>query len=185
MRSLYASPKIHVIQAGRGAGKTYNMMTAVHEYVQAHSWEGVVIVVPDHRMVHWWVRSWQERFPFLSVPNVLSVRSLDRVRGTRLRRVYIEDVDRFEDGIYDQSLEMVWFALRGDDSEVYVTSSLNRLNDAAHTPYEIVVERRQAEYEEWRRLDDALEREELGEIEMMLHIIHSINKPTLYDQDSE
>ena len=186
---------IQIIQAGRGAGKTYNMMTAVQEYVNAHSWEGVLVVVPDHRMVHWWVREWQQRFPFLTVPKVLSVRSLDRVRGYRLHRVFIDNVDWLEDGIYDQDLDMVWFALRGDayEAEVYVTSSLNRLNDSAHTPYEVLVERRQAEYEEQLRLEAEHEREmeELETLVMVLKMMNAISDSVVYqrgvvfDQDED
>lgn len=193
MRSLYASPKIHVIQAGRRAGKTYNMMTAVQEYVNAHSWEGVLVVVQDHRMVHWWMREWQQRFPFLTVPKVLSVRSLDRVRGYRLRRVFIDNVDMLEDGIYDQDLQMVWFALRDAEAEVYVTSGLNRLNDSAHTPYDVVVERRQAEYEEQLRIEAEHEREmeELETLVMVLKMVNAINGSVVYqrgvvfDQDED
>lgn len=119
---------------------------------------------------------------------VLSVRSLERVRGYRLRRVFIDNVDMLEDGIYDQDLDMVWFSLRGDayEAEVYVTSSLNRLNDSAHTPYEVVVERRQAEYEEQLRLEAEHEREmeELETLVMVLKMVNAINDSVVYQRCS-
>jgi len=177
--------RTYVIQAGRGAGKTYNMMTEIRRYMTEHSLPRVLVVLPSASHIHWWTRSWQERFPFLTIPRIVSVRDIYRASGYRVDRIYIDNIDLIEDGWWNNELNDLWYCLTGDDPEVYITSSLDSLNQEAHTPYEVVEARRQAEEREQEQVAAAAARveEESQKALMIAHMKAYILR--VYDQDND
>lgn len=176
--------RTYVIQAGRGAGKTYNMMTEIRKYMTEHSWERVLVVLPSASHVHWWTRVWQERFPFLTIPRTVSVRDIYRTAGLHVNRIYIDNIDLIEDGWWNTDLDYLWPCLTGDDPEVYITSSLDPLNFYAHTPYEVVEANRQAEERERELLEIAEERRK-AELQEALIVAYLRAYIRMYDQDKE
>ena len=119
---------IQIVQAGRGAGKTYSLMNEINDALKTTNWSEVMVVFPEAQYAHWWIREWQIRFPAARVPNYVTANSTYRARGHSLRRVYIEDVDQFPDGIYDDSLQTVFFGIRFDNATVLANSNTILIN---------------------------------------------------------
>lgn len=101
----------HVIYNDRQGGKTYTIMTEIHDLILAGERPWIMVVFPTMNYVHWWGRMWMARFPSIPLPNYTSVQGMDRVRGRKLRHVFVEDIDGVVDGIYDPKLNHLRAAL--------------------------------------------------------------------------
>jgi hypothetical protein len=113
-----------VIFNGRGGGKTYTIMTMIHELILAGERPWIMVVFPTMGHVHWWGRMWMERFPSIPMPNYTSAQAMDRVRGRRLRHVFIEDVETIQDGYRNEKFDFLWAAIAGDpDATITYTCS--------------------------------------------------------------
>lgn len=134
------------IQNGRGTGKTYTLMSLVREQISETGHDSVVVVLPDHSYKRWWFREWRARFGTV-VPLPFSVVSdnLLPLRGRfGLVKAYVEDIDTYEDGIYDERLHNLILSLV-EGGEILFTSGRNTLNQRTHsriiTKQELMAER--------------------------------------------
>lgn len=93
-----------IIFAGRGGGKTYKIMTEIHDLIKAGERSDIVVVFPTMNYLHWWAREWQDRFPFVAMPFYTSMVAMERVRGLRFKHAYIEDIDKDPEGIYSEKI---------------------------------------------------------------------------------
>lgn len=125
----------NIILSARQSGKTYRLMTEIHEMIVAGRYGEVLVVFPAHNWAHWWVRAWQDRFPWVPIPEHISINNTLNVRGRRLAKVYVEDVDQIQDGIYNERFNDIWPALVSPfgDEEVVFTSSLLDINQRSHS----------------------------------------------------
>lgn len=124
-----------VIQNGRGGGKSDAVMGEVHELIAAGRASEVLIVFPDQRQAYHWVRMWHDVFPFVLVPEYVTINNMLRVRGRQYSRIFIENVDTYENGIYEEKLDYLWPCLRSpfNDEEITFTSSPLELNQRSHS----------------------------------------------------
>ena len=125
----------NIIQAGRGAGKTYTMMTEINELITQQRRQEILVVFPDHHYVYWWVGEWRRRFGSTPPPEYITVANRLKLRGRRVAKVYVEDVDQIPDGIYNDVFKEIapamWSAL--DDAEIICTSSWIGMNSKTHS----------------------------------------------------
>ena len=135
-----------IIFAGRGGGKTYRIMTEIHDLIKAGERSDIVVVFPTMNYLHWWTRAWQERFPFVAMPFYTSMQAMERVRGRRFKYAYVEDIDTDPEGIYNEKIcdWLVFSMLEG--GTITFTCGINLLNERSHnehkTPAEIMRETR-------------------------------------------
>jgi len=122
----------NVIQGGRQTGKSTALMTAVHQFIMdGNGASEVLVVVPSHNYINWWTRTWQRRFPAIPVPPIISITNRMRVRGMQVKKIVVEDVNIYPDGISDIRLRDIFPAMR--DGEVVFTSSNDfPLNSKSH-----------------------------------------------------
>lgn len=113
-----------VLFGTRQSGKTYTIMTEIHDLILAGERAGILVVFPNMSYVHWWINEWRRRFPSIPPPTYTSIESMDRVRGRRLRDVYVEDIDGVADGIYHEKLNYLSVVLEPDGSITYTYSPL-------------------------------------------------------------
>jgi len=126
---------LNVIQSNRGEGKTYQIMTEINELVVQQRRQDVMVVFPDVRYAYWWISAWRNRFGSTPPPDYITVQNRLKLRGRRLAKVYVEDVDTLESGIYDDlfaEIEPSMWSAHGD-VEVVVTSSPIALNNRTHS----------------------------------------------------
>jgi hypothetical protein len=116
---------VQIIQGERQSGRTTTLMRHIHEFILATGARpsDVIVVVPAHNWIHWWTRMWQDTYPGVPVPMLISIRDGIRARGRQIGMLAIEDVDTLEDGLYDERLEMFVFALRGANPQIMATSA--------------------------------------------------------------
>lgn len=123
-----------IIQGGRGAGKTYRMMSEIHSLLISGRRPDVLVIFPEMRYVHWWIREWQDRFPQVPPPDYMTIGNMPfRIRGRKVARVFVEDVDSIPDGIYNPAFLDLYPAMASfDDSEITFTSNWILENLTAH-----------------------------------------------------
>jgi hypothetical protein len=92
----------------RRGGKTWAIMDEIHELAVQNRTAEVLVLVPSAQQREWWIREWRSRFQALTCPRVESIQSPVGVRGRRFEKIYIEDIDMSDDGIYDRKLWDVW-----------------------------------------------------------------------------
>jgi hypothetical protein len=113
-----------IIQRGRGCGKTYALMGMIHDEIVAGRRGELILVLPQMPHLHWWTREWENRFPRVPFPAYTHINSMERVRGRRFRKVYVDDVDLLDDGIYNDKLQYLYPSLAAyDDAEIVYTAS--------------------------------------------------------------
>lgn len=95
---------IDVIQNERGSGKTYTIMQEIKEAIVAGTApsEIAVVLLGSHR-IHDWTRQWQYLMgTTVRPPEIMTHTTAGiRLRGAHLKRLYVEDIDGYRDGIYD------------------------------------------------------------------------------------
>lgn len=125
----------NVILRGRGGGKTWTIMHEMHDLILAGRATDILVVFPDTNYLIWWRRMWSELFPQVPMPRYISIQRCERVRGLQVVKIYVEDIDGYEDGIYDQRFEYIWPCLRSPlgDEEVIFTSGWLVLNQRSHS----------------------------------------------------
>lgn len=120
---------IDVIQSGRGSGKTYTIMQEIKEAIVAGTAPSeIAVVLPDASYIHWWTRMWQHLMgTSVRPPEIMAYTNAGiRLRGARLKRLYIEDIDGYAEGVYDSRINDI---LPAADEEVVFTSSWNVRNE--------------------------------------------------------
>lgn len=125
----------NVIFAGRGVGKTTKIMEEIHNLILAGRHSEIVVVFPTLDRAYFWVRAWHSRYGAVAPPMHVSASNLLKLRGKIISKVYVEDVDSYEHGIYDEKLQEVRIGLRsvlGDDEVVFTCSPLE-LNQRSHS----------------------------------------------------
>ena len=127
--------EFNVIQSPRQGGKTYTIMTEIHDWIVAGRLAEILIVFPAQNWVYWWTREWQSRFPYVPMPKYVTVNNTMSVRGARYSKIYVEDITSIEDGIYHPKLLDIWPCLLSplDDEEVIFTCSPLELNQRSHS----------------------------------------------------
>lgn len=126
--------EFNVIQSGRREGKTHTIMTEIHEWIVAGRLAEILIVFPAQNWVYWWTREWQSRFPYVPMPKYVTLTNTMSVRGARFSKIYVEDVDGIESGIYNPKLLDIYPCLLSPlgDEEVIFTCSPLELNQRSH-----------------------------------------------------
>ena len=126
--------EFNVIFNGRQMGKTYTIMTEIHDLIVAGRATEVLIVFPAVNWVHWWVREWQSRFPFVPMVDYTTINNNLNVRGKRYSKIYVEDVGNIDDGVHNNRLEDIFMTLLSpfNDEEVVFTCSPIELNQRSH-----------------------------------------------------
>lgn len=153
----------NVIQNGRGGGKTYDIMTEIGNLVVAGRRPEILIVFPAINYLHFWSGEWRRRFGGMPMPEYVAINNTLKIRGREFSKIYVEDINTYEDGIYDQRLEMSVFpyiyGVHGD-CEVVFTSSQIPTNQRSHsvvkTSQDVMAEKMRLIREE-RMLVDQLE----------------------------
>lgn len=127
--------RMKVIQNGRRGGKSNEVMGEVHELIVAGRASEVLIVFPDQRQAYHWIREWHDVFPYVPVPEYTTINNMLKVRGMRLSKVFIENVEDYENGIYEPKLDYLWPCLLSpfNDEEIVFTSSPTDLNWRSHS----------------------------------------------------
>jgi hypothetical protein len=124
----------NIIQRGRGGGKTYAIMTEINDLITQQRRQEILVVFPDHHYVYWWVGEWRRRFGSTPPPEYITVANRLKLRGRRVAKVYVEDVDQIPDGIYNDVFREIapamWSAF--DDAEIICTSSWIGMNQITH-----------------------------------------------------
>lgn len=118
---------------GRGAGKTYRQMTWVHDAMVAG--ERVLGVFPNLAQYEWWLSEWRRRFPQMRPPDYVTAQSVNRARGRRVTKIFVDNVEEFPDGIYDRAFETIWPCLDPtvqEAWEIYITANCLDLNWKSH-----------------------------------------------------
>ena len=143
----------NVIFGGRQVGKTYTIMQEINEWIVKGRRAEILVVFPTAEYVHWWSRMWQYHFHNTPMPEYITINNRLKVRGRFFSKVYVEDVDMYEHGIYDERLREIEVSLRTplNDEEFVFTSSPIVLNQLP-TPESVRMEydqglRRKAEWD--------------------------------------
>ena len=93
---------INVIYGDRQSGKTYRMMTEMHEMILAGARASMVVLFPELRMAENFRGAWVNRFPHVPMPDYAIVTgNMLPMRGRTAKHVYVENIDMLEEGIYD------------------------------------------------------------------------------------
>lgn len=129
-----------IIFGGRQSGKTYTIMNEIHDLIRVGERDNILVVFPMMSYLHWWTRAWQHLFPHVPMVRYTSMQAMERVRGLRVKHVFIEDIDHDADGIYSPRLDWLYPAISGDGTITF-TCSTTVLGDRSHskskTPAEI------------------------------------------------
>lgn len=122
-----------VIQGPRRTGKTTRMMSEIRDLIVAGRHGEVLVVFPEIRYADWWLRMWRSLYAAVSPPKYVTISNLIPARGRYLSKVYIEDIDNYDEGIYDPRLEdLVLYSQLGDEEAVF-TSSPHEINERSHS----------------------------------------------------
>lgn len=125
-----------VYLGGRGGGKTYAMLTEINELIVQGRRSEIVVVLKDPPALHWFTRVWYERFPTIEMPEYILITNRLKLRGKRLGKVFVENVELYEDGIYDERIVELFIGMTGalhDDPEIVFTSGWLELNQRSHS----------------------------------------------------
>lgn len=127
--------QFNVITNGRAGGKTWTIMHEMHDLILAGRRADVLVVFPNMSYLSWWRGMWEDLFPQIPMPRYISINNRERVRGLQVAKIYVEDIDTYENGIWDQRFYDIWPALRSahNDEEVVFTSSWLDLNLRSHS----------------------------------------------------
>lgn len=121
-----------VIVSGKQMGKTYTMMTEIHDLIVRGRHGDVLVVFPTSNYLHWWVREWQNRFPWVPMVDYTIGNNVLKVRGRQYGKIYVEDVDAYPNGIYEDKFQDLNMCLVGDDAEIVFSCSLLPVNQKSH-----------------------------------------------------
>lgn len=125
---------ISVVFRPRGMGKTTLIMDEIHELAVQNRTQEVLVVVHDARHGQWWENVWRDKYPALRPPRIMSIQNTLPIRGRRFEKIYVEDVDVQEDGIYSVKLRDVLPALvfARDPELIFTCSPLDIKFEAPH-----------------------------------------------------
>lgn len=124
----------NVIVGGRGSGKTHTVMTEIHDRIIAGERADILVVFPQMSHLTWWGNAWKARFPHLPMPDYTSMKSMERVRGKRVKHIFVEDIDHDPDGIYAEKLQYLYPCIVGDGSITFTYSPIVGNNIAHREP---------------------------------------------------
>lgn len=127
----------NVIFNGRGGGKTYTIMTEMHELIVQGRRSDILVIFSTLDMAYWFKREWEYRFPHVQMPRYTSINAMDRVRGLRVAKVYVENIEQIPDGIYNEKLNWVLPCfVDAVDPEIIFTCHPTELGDKFFDDYE-------------------------------------------------
>lgn len=137
---------VKVILGERRAGLTSTLHSEIHDQVVKGQRRNLV-VFPSANYIHAFVRTWHDDFPFVPVPDYTLIGNLLKIRGMQYQCIYVEDVQNYEEGIYDPRLELLYISLFNNDTvEVLFTASKLPLNGRTHSanikPADVLVKTR-------------------------------------------
>jgi len=96
-----------VIQNHRQTGKTWAIMSEIHDLILDGHKENVIVYGPNHEWLYHWTRMWRERFNVLPFPDYVLGDNFLGVRSRLYRYVFVDDVDFLEDGIRSDVLQYI------------------------------------------------------------------------------
>lgn len=128
-------PTTNVVLNGWGKGKTYEIMSEIHDLIIAGRGSEILVVFPTLDYLHWWTRAWQDRFPQIPMVDYVSVTNTLKLRGRFYTKIYVEDIDLYDEGIYDERLIGITVSLRShsNDEELVLTCSPTVLSLRSHS----------------------------------------------------
>lgn len=114
-----------IVFNGRRTGKTTWVMQQIHDLAIQNRTHEVLVVVSDSRMREFWVRTWRFEYPALTVPKIVTISNPLEARGRRFEKIFIEDIEDNEEGIYDHKLlmDVLPCLINARDPEVVFTCS--------------------------------------------------------------
>lgn len=115
----------------RQNGKTYDMMSEIHEHIVNGSRQSILVVLGDMREVQFFADQWALRFPRLPRPDYVNLHNTLRIRGRQYEHVYVENVDLLDDGIYDERLQTITVGIPPGGTITF-TSSPNLWSEQSH-----------------------------------------------------
>lgn len=126
----------NVILGGRQSGKTWRIMHEIHDLIVAGQVkDSIVVVFPSLDQAYFWVRTWHDLFGTMQPPIYVTINNRLKLRGRILARIYVENVEHYDDGIYDERLQELQIGLHSvlGDEEVIYTSGWLPLNQRSHS----------------------------------------------------
>lgn len=121
----------YVLQGGRGGGKTYAIMTEIHDRIIAGERANILVIFPTMNHLTWWRDAWNQRFPHIPMPDYTSMGAMNRVRGKRVKHVYVEDIDSSDEGIYAEKFMWLYPCIQSHGTITFTCSPIIG-NDTAH-----------------------------------------------------
>ena len=121
-----------IIFARRGGGKTYKIMTEIHDLIRSGSRADVLVIFPTMSYLHWWTREWEERFPHVPMVAYTALTAMDRVRGRTFKNVYVEDIIMDDEGINSTKLTWLYPCLKGEGTITFTVRPIE-INQRSHS----------------------------------------------------
>lgn len=89
----------YVINSSRGLGRTPGIIEEIQAALGAR--ESVLVVCHSGPDIEEFMAIWNDRLPYYARPEYMSMNNRIRAYGRRFDRVYVEDVEFLDGGIYD------------------------------------------------------------------------------------
>lgn len=112
-----------VIHRPRRTGKTTAVLESVHERAVRGLLSSTLIVTHDQREAERIIRLWRSSYMSLPDPDIITMRSVHRVRGRKYEKIFVEDIEIDLEGIYSDRVKPLLASLDGDEPEIIFTSS--------------------------------------------------------------
>lgn len=133
---------VKVILGDRRTGLTSTLHSEINSQIVKGQRRNLIVFATADR-IHGFVRTRQGDFPFVPVPDYTLINNLLKIRGMQYQCIYIEDIQDYDDGIYDSRLGNLFLSLyNNDEAEVVFTASRLELNQRSRvvsvTPQEVL-----------------------------------------------
>lgn len=97
------SKRVFVHGGPRRSGKTTWLMEGVYDYVRTNGSARVVVSLPTYQALKSWSDLWRSKYT-IPVPKCIVATNTLPVRGFPADRVFIDEVNWLQDGIYDEKV---------------------------------------------------------------------------------
>ena len=97
------SNRVFVHGGQRQSGKTTWLMGEVYDYVRTNGSARVVVSLPTYQALKLWSDMWRSKYT-IPVPKCVVATNTLPVRGFPADRVFIDEVNWLQDGIYDEKV---------------------------------------------------------------------------------
>lgn len=134
----------YVLPGPRQGGKTYQFMTEIHELIQQGRRSEILVVFPEMGYLHFWTREWEQRFPHVPTTDYTVMESMDRIRGKYYGEIFVEDIETYQEGIYEDKIQYLYAALTegGSITFSYSPTGLSQRSHSKKTSVADLIRRR-------------------------------------------